>query len=237
MFTDGIASYFGETYSNLLEEVSQLSSSDSGNILVDDNRKLYCFDKISEQIYEKKRGEGSASADAVYITKKGIVFVEFKGGFKRRISKDTLNPAMLACPDDATKTCNEFGKMLIKIGKKEVEELLDSLKMKAIESYITLFTQIIPLSGVNDAEYRIAFCVVTDDYVEKTEDIMNELAGISTRKTSSNTTTSIRNSLKRFVQRKTADGKNLFYDEVKVFSPHEFKSYLNKTYVEQLKLN
>ncbi|MBR3772344.1 MAG: hypothetical protein IKL07_08745 [Clostridium sp.] len=237
MFTGGIDSYFEETYSNFLEEVSQLSSSDSGKILVEDDRKLYCFDKISEQIYENKNGEGSASADAVYITKKRIVFVEFKSGFKRKITKDTLNPLLLACPYDDTKTCKEYGKMLLKIGKKEVEELLDSLKMKAIESYITLITQIIPLSGVKDQEYRFVFCVITDDYVEKTEDIMNELSGISTRKKSSNTTTKIRDSQKRFAQRKTADGKNLFYDEVKVFSPHEFKSYLNKTYIEQLKLN
>ena len=84
MITKDIKSYLTDKYDAYLESVSELSKNDKGKVLVDDERKLYNFDKITEVIFPGNKPE---SADAIYATNKRIFLVEFKSGFKKKITK------------------------------------------------------------------------------------------------------------------------------------------------------
>lgn len=69
MITKDIKSYLASNYSDYRKTVSELSRSDEGKVLVKDERKLYCFDDITEALYPQKTPD---SADAVYATNKKV---------------------------------------------------------------------------------------------------------------------------------------------------------------------
>ena len=210
--------------SDLLEPISSLSKSTKGKALVNDSRRLYNFDKMTERAYNNIKVP--ASADSLLVTDKIVLLTEFKSGFKRKISKETINYSKLTCPDDATKVCKDYGNLLISKGKLETSELLDSIKFKAIESYVTLEKKFFPLCRTLSDNYklRIIFCVVIDDYVDNMEESLLELSNVSS---SSNTFTNIKSSLSRFVNMKTQTGEDFYYDEIKVLSPYEYQQYLH----------
>lgn len=225
MIQKDLCGYITTRFSKSLEPISSLSKSDKGKVLVDDKRKSYNFDKITEIVYDNKKVP--ASADALLATDKEVLLTEFKSGFKRKISKKNLDYSRLTCPDDKTKVCKEYGDLLIEKGNLESEELLDSLKFKAIESYITLEKRILPVCDdlLTTKQVRLVFGVVIDDYVDSMEDTLTELAGIGS---SSNTVTNIKDALSRFVGLEDVDNIDYYYDEVIVFSPYEYGKYINR---------
>lgn len=225
MIQKNLYSYITSTFSTDLEPISTLSKSTKGKVLVKDERFLYNFDEITKKAYNNVKTP--SSADALLITNNIILLTEFKSGFKRKISKETIDYSKLTCPDDKTKTCKDYANLLISKGKLETNELLDSLKFKAIESYMTLDKKILPLCAnySNNVHIKVIFCVVIDDYIDSMEDTLSELAN---KPSSSNTLTNIKSSLSRFVKLKTSDDKDYFYDEIKVFSPYEYIQYLNQ---------
>ncbi len=87
-------------------------------------------------------------------------------------------------------------------GNLETAELLDSIKFKAIESYLTLEKKLLPLcmDFPNDKRVRVIFCVVMI----------------------------IKAALSRFINLKTSDNKDYFYDEIKVCSPYEYTRYISQ---------
>ena len=224
MIEKDLYTYITDAYQEDLEPISSLSKSTNGDILVNDNRYLYNFDKITEKAYNHIKTP--SSADSLLVTDKIVLLTEFKSGFKRRISRETIDYSKLTCPDDATKVCKDYGKLLIQKGKLETGELLDSIKFKAIESYVTLEKKLFPLCSTlsHNNKLRIIFCVVIDDYVDSMEDSLLELANESS---SSNTFTNIKSSLSRFVNIKTHDNEDFYYDEIKVLSPYEYQQYLS----------
>ncbi len=112
-------------------------------------------------------------------------------------------------------------------GNLETAELLDSIKFKAIESYLTLEKKLLPLcmDFPNDKRVRVIFCEVIDDYVDSMEDTLAELAR---KPSASNTLTIIKAALSRFINLKTSDNKDYFYDEIKVCSPYEYTRYISQ---------
>ncbi|MDE5910110.1 MAG: hypothetical protein K2H52_15410 [Lachnospiraceae bacterium] len=213
-------------FSNYLEPISLLSKSTEGKVLVRDERKLYNFDKITQKVYNNTKVP--SSADALLISSRGLLLTEFKSGFKRKISEETIDYSRLTCPDDNTKICKDYAKLLIDKGKLETSELLDSLKFKAIESFVTLEKKLFSLcsGGITENKHvKVIFCVVIDDYIDSMEDTLTELAD---KPAVSNTLSNVRLSLSRFVGLKTTDGKDYFYDEVKVLSPYEYTRYIDR---------
>ncbi len=218
-----IYGYINNNFKEFLEPISELSKS-AKTVLVNDNRHLFNFDKITENIYEGKKVP--SSADSLWVKGNEILLTEFKSGFKRKISKETLDDSKLKCPYDETRVCKDFGKLLIDKGKLETNELLDSLKFKAIESYITLEKKIFPLCPLpSKGKIRVIFCAVVDDYVDSMEDTLSELAGgfINT-----NTFQQVRDSLSRFIGLKSQDGENFYYDKIEIMSPYEYQKYISK---------
>lgn len=224
MIKKDVCSYLIENFSDKTEPISILSKSDKGKVLVNDETSAYSYDKITKQVYGYIKYP--TSADALFVNNKIILFTEFKSGFKRNISKETLNYNMLTCPSDSAKICRDYAKLLIEKGRLETDELLDSIKFKAIESYITLEKKILPSCSdfLNDVHLRVIFCVVVDDYIDSMEDTLTELAS---KPSSTNTFSRVKSSLLRFVNLKTFDNEDYFYDEIKVLSPYEYKKYLN----------
>ena len=225
MIQKDLCGYITTMFSEKLVPISELSESDKGKVLVDDERKSYNFDKITEIVYDNKKVP--ASADALLATDKEVLLTEFKSGFKRKISKKNLDYSRLTCPDDKTKVCKDYGNLLIDKGNLEVEELLDSLRSKAIESYTTLEKRILPLCDdlLESKRARLVFGVVVDDYIDSMEDTLTELAGI---RSTTNTVTIVKEALSRFVGLVDVENKDYYYDEVKVFSPYEYGRYINR---------
>lgn len=223
MVSKDVKSYLMDNYADCHDKVSDLSKSGDDKVLVEDERRLFNFDRITKTIYQKKYPE---SADAIYATDKKIFFVEYKCGFKKKINQENFDKSLMMCPDDNEKYCKEYANLFIKMKKKESEILRHSIHMKAIESYMTFFKEIEPNSQEDNKAKSLIYCVVVDDYVESMEDILTDLA----EKTSQNNTiTSLRQSLSRFVKN---GRKDYYYDEINVFSPYEFKRFLDKNYGE-----
>lgn len=228
MIKKDVSSYISENFADNSESVSMLSKSEKGNSLVSDETKLYDFDRITKKIYGSEKCP--TSADALLVTDKILLLTEFKSGFKRKISQETLNYEWLTCPDDGTKVCKDYAKLLIDKGKLEINELLDSIKFKAVESYMTLEKKIMPSCKefFDGRRLRAIFCVVIDDYVDSMEDTLAELAE---KQPSNNMFDRVKSALVRFVNLKSSDGTDYYYDEVKILSPYEYKSYINSMMV------
>lgn len=219
MSTNDIQSYLANNYTDFLKPVSELSKSDQGKVLVEDERKLYNFDKITEKLYPNCIPE---SVDSLYVLNNKVLFVEYKSGFKKKISKDNFKKEKMSCPDDSKKFCQPYAKLFFDNQKKEDKVLYYSIHQKAIESYMTFMKGIVPEVENNEQSRFLMFCVVIDDYVENMEDILN---GLSKKSSDSNLIGSMRQSLSRF---RKMGNKDYYYDEIKVFSPHEFIRFLDE---------
>lgn len=219
MITKDINSYLANNYICFLQPISEMSKSDNGKILVKDDRKLYNFDKITEELYQHNLPE---SADGVYALKNKIFFVEYKSGFKRKITKENFKETQMACPDDSKKFCRPYAELFFKNQKNEDKILYHSIHQKAVESFMTFMKEIVFKSEEDQQSKELIFCVVVDDYVENMEDILN---GLAKKSSDSNTIGSLRQSLSRF---RKAENKDYYYDDIKVLSPHEFTEFLDQ---------
>lgn len=219
MITKDIKSYLANNYTDYLETITEMSKSDNGKVLVNDERKLYNFDKITKVLYETKTPE---SADSIYASNKKIFFVEYKSGFKKRITKDNFDKKLMSCYEDDEKYCEAYEKLFFKNQKHEDKILRNSVQFKAVESYMTFMEEIDSMSEEDVKQKSLIYCVVVDDYVDNMEDILNDLAKKSS---DTNTITSLRQSLSRFCK---TDKKDYYYDDIKVFSPYEFKKFVTQ---------
>lgn len=206
-----------------LKTISELSKSSAGKSLVNNEKKLYDYDSITKKVYHEIKVP--SSADALLVTDRQILLTEYKSGFKRHISKKTLDYSQLTCPDDPSKICHPYADLLVDKGNLECDELLDSLKFKALESYITLEKKLFPLcnDNPNNKKTKLIYSVVIDDYVDSMEDTLTELASTSS---DTNSFSNIRNSLSRFVGLSDTTDEDYYYDEIKVFNPHEYNCYI-----------
>lgn len=226
MVSKDIFSYITQNYEDNLDSITKLSETGRGQSLVIDERELYNFDDITTILYNNIKCP--TSADSLLVTKRIVEFVEFKSGFHKKITKKNCDYSKLSCLSDNSKTCMGYADLLFKKQDLETDELLDSLKMKAIESYMTLEKKILPKceSYADTMHIRLVFCVVVDDYIDVMEDTLNELANETS---DSNTITQVKSSLSRFVNHKDTAGNDYLYDELKVLSPHEFILHMNQT--------
>ena len=130
-----LESYLEENYATFKESASVVAQSDKrAKNLISSDHKLYNFDKISEAIYSTN--SKSCSVDGLRVNDGFLEFIEFKTGFLRRLTRENWTPEIGTC-DYKKGICDEYWKLYWKLDKKEREELIDSIKDKAIESFIT----------------------------------------------------------------------------------------------------
>ena len=225
MINREVYSYISGEFVECLKPVSELSGTLDGKPFVDDDREIYDFDTVTKKLYDNRNVP--TSADGLLLSNRVVEFVEFKMGFKRKITRATLDDSKLKCPKFTGVTCSEYGELLLKLGEKEVDELFASIRLKAIESYVTLDKKILPccIESGERKNNSLFYCVVIDDYIDVMEDTLNMVAD---EESEDNSVTRIRNGLSRLRNHVDAEGMDYLYDEINVFSPDEFKMHLDK---------
>lgn len=220
----------GDTY---IKPLCEISKSDNKNLpLVDRHEKIYCFDYISEQIYEKEK---PCSVDGLFFNKNTAYFVEFKTGFKKKITRKNYDEEKAKCPTHKH-PCKDYGDLFFKNQNKETEELKSSIKFKAIESYITLEKQILPCCQ-EEGKCKLVLLVVVD--IDAMEDYENILSNLGEEHTPSETINnneidSISKALNNYRLKtdKHTPPCNYYYDKIEVMSAEEFKRYFDDLLID-----
>lgn len=208
--------------------ITKISDSGNGNSLVTSPKKMFWFDHISSDLYTSKNNIPT-SADGIIITERAIYFVEFKSGFKKKITTKNLNGDKASCPHKGD-ICKDYWELFFKVQKKETEQLIASIRDKAIESYITLEKRLIPqfIDLDESQKYRLVFVAVIDENeIDNMEATLGDLC--SKESISNNCFSDIRKSLQRCMNQKDVCGYDYYYDEIKVMSSSDFISFINST--------
>lgn len=190
--------------------------------LVVSERLFFNFDKISQSYYQTD--SYPASVDALCIDENKVDLIEFKKGFRKKLSKESLDPSRTYCEYLQTNekieyVCKDYWDLFWDNQKKIDNELINNLKLKAVESYITLDKEILPLCGECETKKTLNLLVVIDgDPVDRMENILGDLAG---KHKPNNYHERIKRSLSRY-QRKQS--KEYYYDSIKIISPSEFNN-------------
>lgn len=231
MITKNLPKYATERLEDYIISVTNASKSQTGVPLVTSDASIYCFDEICKLFYAQHNS--ATSADGLLFPKGNIELVEFKSGFSRRITKDKFDPSKGACPTlkekhDVEHVCDYYWKLFWKLADKERSELIDSIRSKAIESYILLEKHIFP--ACEDMENKrnlqlILTVVVDEDGVDGIEDTLAELA--EEEVSTDNSLSSIRQALKRLNIRQDANGTPYFYDRIEVLTAKDFKNRIS----------
>lgn len=204
-----------ENFGKYQETITQLSMNQrTGKSLIEDDKKLYNFDAIAEALTSNDKKP--ASVDAIAFTQTGIVLIEYKTGFNNKILSGKIEKKQLQCPYDEkeVKICEEYGKLIRKTARLEKKELLDSIRSKAVESYVLLEKEII--SNCEKVDYKVFFWAIIDEPKDQLEDIGLELGKM--KKKSNNSISVLKQSLSKFQRR-----KNYYYDAIEVMTAADFK--------------
>lgn len=233
MINKDIKCYFDEEMRDYIDPIKIISLPETQNNtnspkppLVNMHESMYNFDKICKNLYKLP----PKSADGIFFCKRTMYIVEFKTGFKRKPENKSENLASLCTKYN--EVCEEWKEWQNDRFKRKQAELRTSIRLKAVESYITLEKQFFPLCKNAEKRYRIVFIVVTD--MDSVNEYDSTLGGLSKKhisvQTSQNELVALNNSLKSYncKQDKHDPCEDYFYDEIKVMSANTFKSFYQK---------
>ncbi|MBE6667906.1 MAG: hypothetical protein E7607_06335 [Ruminococcaceae bacterium] len=219
MISKNLTKFAQDNWDHYKTTISNASKSDAGVILVESPIEIYNFDEISK-LYST-----STSADGIFLEGNNTQLVEFKSGFKQKITKDKFNPEIGTCKHSKT-VCEDYWNLFWENQDRKIQELIMSIRMKAIESYITLEKQILPICDnyTSGKQAKVTFTAVIDeDGAEGLEDAMADVAGCEV---TNNRISDIRKSFKRLTKRKDANRNDYLYDEIRVLTVAEFSEWL-----------
>lgn len=215
-----IHNWQNDTYVKPLSVISAPDSESSP--LIDSSKVMYCFDDINKSLYHKNK---PTSVDGLFFYNNTAYFVEFKTGYKKKITRENYCEEKVLCPT-YNSHCKVFGDLFFKIQQKETEELNSSIRSKAVDSYITFEKQILPCCEKN-GKCKINLLVVIDaDAIVVGENVLSEVAGeYAPQKTvNNNEIAKLKNSLSNYRRKrdKYSPSNDYFYDEIEVMSAEEF---------------
>ena len=224
MITKDVQAYAVSNWGDYLSPVTELSKSDNGVSLVQSSVKLYNFDGICKSLFA--RGKVPTSADGLDFNGRTMELVEYKSGFKQRITKHNFDPAKGRCPDpDVNRVCEDYWKLFFKNQQTNISELISSIRNKAVESYVTLEKQVFPRCQDSGRPLQLKLIVVIDeDEIDSMEDTYSELAGNTDAE--DNHFSAIKSALRRLVNLRDADGNAYFYDHIDVMSVQDYQNKL-----------
>lgn len=230
MITKDIAKYAEENWMSerYYNTIAKISASKNDESLVDSPKKIFWLDNISSDLYLSKNNMPT-SADGAIITDKALYLIEFKSGFKKKITKQNLDVEKTTCKHKDG-ICDDYWDLFFKKQKAETRNLIASIRDKAIESYITLEKRLFPkcIELTSDQKCRLEFVVVIDENeLDNMESTLGDLC--SKEPLSDNCFSDIRNSLKRCIKQKDANNHDYYYDEIKVMSSSDFISFIKNT--------
>lgn len=209
-------------WGSYLTAVTELSKDKrTGKPLVESEKLLYDFDTICGLLFSEDKKP--ASADGLEITSREVRLIEFKSGFRKKITRENFNEEEGRC-DTTGEVCEKYWKLFSKKQAKETAELLSSIHFKAMESYLTLEKLLSPCQDTG-RPLRLVLIVVAD--VDAVDGMVDILSDLSKRTQESQTSLQqIRSSLKKYAQ---ADkrGDVYCYDRIEVLTPAQYASRIN----------
>lgn len=222
MNTYEIQKYADSNWGAYAQPFTEISKNNHTNIpLVNDDTIAYNFDSICKSMFSEDKAP--ASADGLSIHSHYIELVEFKTGFKQRITKDNFDTQKGAC-EKTGKVCDLYWELFFDNQKRKIKELVASIRLKAIESYITLEKQLFPLftDDVNPIKIHLTI-VIDEDGIDEMEDTLAELSGSVAK--GKNIYQDIRCSLSRLNKMTDAEGKSYYYDNIDIISFKDFEKH------------
>lgn len=225
MTTKNIQKYAESNWSQYLAPITEISK--SGNergSLINSEKTIYSFDDICRDLFPV--GQVPASADGLSISADAIELIEFKTGFKQRVTKKNFDEQKGTCPR-AGVVCEDYWNVFFDNQRRKIQELIASIRFKATESYIAIEKQVLPLCDNLEMQKTISirFTVVVDeDGIDSMEDTLTELAG--TEDVEDNCFKSIKQALSRLKGRQDAKGNTYYYDAIEVISAQDFSNRL-----------
>ncbi len=220
MTINELESYFNKKWNSkdFRESVTQLSKSDKGYSLVKSKFEMFNFDAITQDIYES---EQPSSVDGIYFSKGNLHLVEFKTGFYQKVRKgrSDFNDNTAKC-DCLGSVCDKYWNEFTKRQDKEIEILLDSLKLKALETYLFLEKQIGFIKNKSDSGRVILQIVIDENGIDGMETGLSDLADSSISR--------VNKSMQRFKKQRDINQNIYCYDEIEVYTGDGFSHILNK---------
>ncbi len=211
-----------DTYKNT---VSEISKNDKGQSLVESDRTLYNFDLICKDMFSDNACP--CSADGITFAKNNIELIEFKSGFKQKLTKWNYDPEQAKCPK-YHEECTSYYKIFWENQDRKNSELIESIKLKALESYVILEKRCLTCCnelGEGRRAKVILRVVIDDDGINGIEDVLLDVANKNSQNNSNNIS-SIKQALKRFLRQVDATGNEYFYDEIEVLTSVDYLNYL-----------
>ena len=191
--------------------------------------KLYNFDSVCKSIFESNTMP--TSTDGLNFSRRTIELIEFKSGFKQRITKYNFNPEEGKCTHKG-QVCKDYWDLFFKNQELKISQLISSIRFKAIESYITLEKMVFPLCQDVVTPIPLKLVVVIDEEeIDSIEATYAELAGnTDTENTVAkhNSLTAIRSALRRLKNLHDANNNDYFYDCIEVLSVQDYLNKLNQ---------
>jgi hypothetical protein len=181
MMPKNLPQYILENWERYKVTISDASKSDVGVSLVESEEEIYNFDQVCKDFFAGKNVP--TSADGVQIQGRNVELVEFKSGFKQRVTKDKFDPDKGTCKS-AGKVCTDYWNLFWENQDRKRAQLISSVRTKAIESYVFLEKHILPrcLDYTEGGKMKLVFTVVIDEdgavsgFITM-EDLIEEITG------------------------------------------------------------
>lgn len=218
MIAKDLSMYATSNWSGYKTSITENSKSDKGNPLVESDIEVYNFDKIVKDMFPNT--DCPSSTDGIKFKGNTIQLIEFKSGFKQKISKQRFDVKKGTCPK-SEEVCSDYWGVFWENQERKINQLVESIKLKAIESYILLEKNVFPLCDDIEKPNNIILSVVVDeDGVDGIEDILADVAEY--QPDTNNCLISIKNALRRLIKQKDANNNDYFYDQIDVYSATEY---------------
>ena len=122
--------------------------------------------------------------------------------------------------------CHPYYKIFWENQERKKQELIKSIRLKAIESYILLEKHILLKCDEHPDKKssKLIFTVVIDD--AGIEGIENTLAELAEEEPNGNNISSIKQALNRLLNRVDANHASYFFDEISVLTAEDFSNLL-----------
>ena len=220
-----LQTYLHNNYNSLLETVTELSKTDKKEF-IKNTTMLYNFDKMICSFYRDTNKP--KSADALYIIDNVILFIEFKTGFKDKVTIRDIDENKFCCHCMLHNICKEKFQYYIQYKDLHKKDKSKSLFLKIAESYIFFKENFLPIYMHSITEgkynYKFKFWIVVDSPVDAIQAGYKKNNNENEKKTKNNIILGLQEKVKRFYDKTNKS----YYEEILVLNQYEFTSKLDK---------
>lgn len=215
------------SFYSTVTETSREDQSDTSLVISDCT--VIDFDKVCLSLFLTQKLP--TSVDAIRLRPRTIELIEFKTGFRQKITRESFDPLKGKCKKfDKEIECDDYWDLFFENQERKKNQLISSIRLKAIESIVTLEKHILPQCQdlPKGEQSRIVLTVVVDiDPIDAYEDMLSDLTE-EKEKSNTNTISDIRKALGRLMGVNDIHGNIYYFDQINVMSGPEFKSCISR---------